>query len=240
MNSQDITASPSISLQEMAAVLPMQLYIDPVVSSACGTSGTGLLATRQIATTSSEVNACSWDGDSTRYFIDHIIYPPRQTVETSLEVSIDSWNHAKVGYFIDCITRAKMHEDILAALPLLGLPAIAERLNYLHEITQHDDPDEPSMALASLRELALFFVSESLPLGDPEIGIGADGFLQAEWLLRSGGGLAMKFLPTRLIQFAAISKSNGGGDGPLRVHGKLPKYEALDAMYLFIREGCPE
>ena len=96
------------------------------------------------------------------------------------------------------------------------------------------------MALASLRELGLIFVSEPLPLGDPEIGIGADGFLQAEWPLRSGGGLAMKFLPTGLIQFAAISKSNDGGKGPLRVYGKLPKYEALHAMRLFIREGCPE
>ncbi len=218
----------------------MPVKNDLVFDSVFGEIGTGLAATRQLAATSSEANSGNWGGDWTRYFVDHIIYAPHQPVETSLEVSIDSWNHAKVGYFIDCITRATMHEEILAVLPLLGLPAIAERLNYLHEIASTDDPDEPAMEFVSLRELALFFVSEPIPLADPAIGIGPDGFLQTEWLLKGSGILAMKFLPNELIQFAAISKSTGIGDRVLRVQGKLSKSDALGAVRPFIREGSPE
>ena len=59
--------------------------------------------------------------------------------------------------------------------------------------------------LASLRHLALFFVSESQH-DDPEIGIDPDGLLQAEWLVGDGGVLAMKFLPGGLVHFEATSR----------------------------------
>ncbi len=123
---------------------------------------------------------------------------------------------------------------------MLELRTIATRLDYLFEISQ-EDPDEATMALASLRALALFFVSEPLFVsepqrGGPEIGISPGGILQAEWRVRDGGILAMKFLANGLIQFAAVSRPTGGQHA-LRVHGTLPKDGALDAVRAFIRRG---
>ena len=57
--------------------------------------------------------------------------------------------------------------SIIEVLPLLELGTIATRLDYLFEISQ-EDPDEPTMALALLRALALFFVSEPLLAVPPE------------------------------------------------------------------------
>lgn len=139
---------------------------------------------------------------------------------------------------IDYIIGATQHEEIFDVLPRLGFRRIAERLKYLHKTTSDDDPEDPSMTLSSLRQLALFFASDRPSIGDPEIGISPDGCLQAEWLM-SMGGLAMKFLSTELIQFAAISKSIVDGNR-LSVYGTLPKYQALQALRPFISEERPE
>lgn len=136
----------------------------------------------------------------------------------------------------DRIIAATKYEEIIAVLPLLGLGAVADRLAYLRELSGDDDPNEPSMALASLRELALFFVSEQRH-SDPEIGVSPDGLLQAEWPVRDGGVVAMKFLPAGLIQFAAISNGTNGSQR-FRIHGTLPKDQALDAARAFRHENC--
>ena len=148
--------------------------------------------------------------------------------------SVDSSTDDPATRLINRIIAATQHAEIIDVLPLLALRAIATRLDYLHEISR-DDPDEPTMALASLRELALFFVSEP-QRDEPEIGISPDGHLQAEWRVGDGGILAMKFLPDGLIQFAAISRPTGGQQ-LLRVNGTLPKDRALDAVRAFIRQG---
>ena len=154
--------------------------------------------------------------------------------------SVDSSTDDPTSRLVGRIAAATQHEEITAVLPLMGLRMIADRLDYLHEISD-DDPDEPRMVLASLRELALFFVSEPLFVGDrqrgePEIGISPGGILQAEWPVRDGGILAMKFRPDGLIQFAAVSRPIGGQHA-LRVHGTLPKDRALDAVRPFIGRG---
>ena len=93
-------------------------------------------------------------------------------------------------------------------------------------------PDERAIALASLRELALFFLSKHR-LVEPEIGLSPDGLLLAEWASAERGVLAMKFLPDGIVQFAGVSAA--GGAGPrLRVHGELPKDRALDAVQAFV------
>ena len=150
--------------------------------------------------------------------------------------SIDSSPADPASRLIHRIMAATRHNEIIAVLPLLGIRAIADRLGYLHEISRDGDPDEPPMALDSLRELALFFVRESQWL-DPEIGISPDGLLQAEWRVR-GGIVAMKFLPAGFIRFAAISRP-AGGHPPLRVHGTLPKDEALRAVQAFTPQRTP-
>ena len=138
------------------------------------------------------------------------------------------------GRLVTQIVVAKRHDDVIDVLRLLGLSAIATRLNRLLECSR-EDPDEPTMALASLRELALFFASEP-QRDEPEIGLGPDGHLQAEWRVGDGGVLAMKFLRDGLIRFAAISGPTGGAQ-PFRINGTLPKDGALDTVRAFIRRG---
>ena len=148
--------------------------------------------------------------------------------------SVDSSTADPTSRLVGRIAAAAKHQEITDVLPLMGLRAIADRLEYLHEISG-DDPDEPSMVLSSLRQLALFFVSEP-PRDEPEIGISPDGHLQAEWSVGDGGFLAMKFLSDGLIQFAAIS-GPAGGQQPFRVSGTMPKDGALEAVRAFIRRG---
>ena len=136
---------------------------------------------------------------------------------------------------IDSILSARSHEQILAALPPLGLGSIAKRLTYLHEITGDEDPDEPPMAFSSLQQCALFFASES-GHADADLGISPDGLLQALWRPEGRGVLAIRFLPSGFLQFAGVSESSTPAERR-RVHGTLPKDQALQAVRPFLPES---
>ena len=132
----------------------------------------------------------------------------------------------------DRVLAATQPDEVVAALSLGGCRAAADRIRDINEMTRDDAPDEPAIVLASLRELALFLLSQRR-LADPEIGLSPDGLLLAEWTSAERGVLAMKFLPDGIIQFAGVSAA--GGVGPrLRVHGGLPKDRALDAVRAFV------
>ncbi len=64
------------------------------------------------------------------------------------------------------------------------------------------------MDLDSLRFLARFLVRER-HLHHPQISAGVEGLLSAQWRTPSGDVMAMEFLPSGLIRFAALS---GSGD----------------------------
>ena len=132
----------------------------------------------------------------------------------------------------DRIVAAQGHEEVIDALMVLGHHATGDRLRYLHGLAEDDD-DEPAMLLASLRRLALFLVSEQDVVA-PEIGLGPDGLLQAQWRLGDGGLSAMKFLPDDLIQFAAVCGPAPGDGRRRRVHGTLAKDEVLAAVRGFL------
>ena len=153
----------------------------------------------------------------------------------SVVANADSSTTDSSSRLVGRIIAAEKHEDIIAALVLLGLSRIAQRLRYLHDLAE--DPDEPSMALASLRRMALFFVSEP-GLLDPEIGLSPDGLLQAEWRLEDGSILAMKFLSVDLIRFAAVSNARSYGQRR-RVDGTLTRDEVLAAVRGFVTRGAP-
>ena len=87
------------------------------------------------------------------------------------------------------------------------------------------------MALSSLRQCALFFASES-GHRDADIGISPDGLLQAQWRAKGGGVLAIQFLRSGFLQFAAVSELNAPAERR-RVHGTLPKDQALQAVKPF-------
>lgn len=130
------------------------------------------------------------------------------------------------------ILAATRVNDITAALSFAGRRIVADRIEKLDEITTEGAPDEPPILLASLRELALFLLSESR-LADPEIGVSPNGLLLAEWAAAERGVVAMEFRPDGIIQFAAVSAADGTGTR-LRVHGGLPKDRALNAVRDFV------
>ena len=129
------------------------------------------------------------------------------------------------------IESGSTHEEIIAILRLFDLNAIADRLSYLRQLVE-DDPDEPSMALESLRAMALFLMSER-QLAAPQIGVTPDGLAQIEWRLPTNGILAMEFLSSGLIRFAAISAPAQPGIERLNVNGILHKDAVLEAVRPF-------
>ncbi len=128
------------------------------------------------------------------------------------------------------IAAASTHEGIFAGLRLFGLEDVADRLGYLHSLA--GDPDETPIEVESLRAMALFLMSER-GLADPQIGITPDGLMQIEWRIPPNGILAMEFLPSGLIRFAAVSAPAQPEVDRLRVNGTLPKAEAMAAVQPF-------
>ena len=129
------------------------------------------------------------------------------------------------------IESGSTHEEIIAVLRLFDLNAIADRLSYLRQLVE-DDPDEPSMALESLRAMALFLMSER-QLAAPQIGVTPDGLAQIEWRFPTKGILAMEFLSSGLIRFAATSAPAQPGIERLSVNGTLHKDAVLEAVRPF-------
>ena len=129
------------------------------------------------------------------------------------------------------IAAESTHEGIIAVLRLFGLEKVADRLDYLRALIA-DDPDETPMDVESLRAMSLFLMGER-QLPEPEIGTTPDGLIQTEWRTPPNGILAMEFLRSGFIRFAAVSAPAQKGVDRLSVNGTLPKDEALAAVLPF-------
>lgn len=129
------------------------------------------------------------------------------------------------------IETASTHEEIVAVLRLFGLVKIADRLSYLRSLAD-DDPDEPTIDIESLQAMALFLMDER-QLPDPQIGASPDGFILIEWPVPTNGILAMEFLPSGLIRFAATSGPTQPGTHRKNVSGTYLKDEVLAAVQPF-------
>ena len=128
---------------------------------------------------------------------------------------------------------ANSYKEIVAELYHSGLDSAAERIVYLRGLKE-EDPEEPEMSLESLRQMTLFLCEEEA-MGIPQLGLTWDGLLEAEWRLVEGGILAMDFLPSGLIRFAAIS-SPADSEGEIeRVSGTLVKDGVMGAIAPFIK-----
>ena len=129
------------------------------------------------------------------------------------------------------IANATSTDEVVAVLEMNGLDSIAARIRYLHGLPD-DDPDEPPFQFESLRVLTRFLIGER-KLGRPELAVDPDGLAHAEWKLATGGILAMEFLPSGHVRFAAVSGPARVGVDRTRVSGELPQGEALDAVRSF-------
>ena len=131
------------------------------------------------------------------------------------------------------IEAASTQVEIVALLRLFGMDRIADRLRYLRDLA-HDDPEEPPLKIDSLRFMALFTMAvRQLP--EPRISINPDGLAHIEWRLPTNGILAMEFLTSGLIRFAAISAPAQPNVDRMHVSGTLPKDEALEAVKPFTK-----
>ncbi len=177
---------------------------------------------------------------SSSFFATHLdTADHRLTNFTEIQKFIQQWPNAYVqsddtSIAAEYILTAKDPNGIAAALAIGGYQAAANRIRRLHEMTTDADTDDPAIVLDSLRELALFFLGQRWIVKImPEIALSPDGLLLVEWASAEQGVLAMKFLPDGIIQFAGVSADRGAGPR-LRVHGKLPKDRALEAVRIFI------
>ena len=132
------------------------------------------------------------------------------------------------------IVDADSREAITALLRRHGADGIADRSAYLCALLD-DDPDEGPVNLESLRAMALFLTApHRRRLPDPLIGVTPDGCIQVEWSLPPSGVLAMEFLPSSLIRFAAVSDPFGDSIDLRRVHGTLSTPEAVETARSFM------
>ena len=129
------------------------------------------------------------------------------------------------------VDAARDHRDIATALERSGHGAIAARLIHLYRLVD-EDPEEPGIPIESLRGLASFLLNES-HLPSPRLGVGPEGFIQAEWRVPEDGMLALKFLPSGFIRFAAVSAPAEPGIERRRVNGTLPATDVADAVRMF-------
>ncbi len=158
--------------------------------------------------------------------IDHGLSSPSQEPFPSLHIAFPAPLLSE-----SMIAAATTPQEILLLLRESGFRHTADRLRYLQDLAR-DDPDEPSMVIDSMKALVAFLAAER-SLSDPEIGISPNGLAQIEWRIPQNGILAMEFLPTSLIRFAAVSASTHPADTRLRVNGTLPRSEVLDAIRSF-------
>ena len=145
----------------------------------------------------------------------------------SVETTATRHDHRKVAAV--CIRTVQMSE-IPATLSFGGRRALADRIRELHKMTV-EEPDEPAIVLASLRELAIFFLGHK-ELSDPDVGVRPDGLLQAEWASDAGDVLVMAFTASGTIRYAATPAVVGEGS-LRRVNGELSPDEALNAVRSF-------
>lgn len=120
-------------------------------------------------------------------------------------------------------------EELIHLLEVGGFPKTAKRIRYLSRVHKIDTEEVP-IRLDSLRFCTLFVLADyKLPI--PEIGLGYDGLLSAEWSAPKFGTVAIVFLLDGTVRFAASSLSHKPAR---RVGGTLPPELAVKAVESFI------
>ena len=126
---------------------------------------------------------------------------------------IRHWTVASLFPWHGLIRSATDWREIAAVIGQVGMGKMADRILYLCELAD-GDPDEAPINLESLRKFALFIISRQ-HLPRPRTSVNPDGLVQAVWSTGDGGILAMNFLPTGDVRFAAIP----GPREPKDLHG---------------------
>ena len=156
------------------------------------------------------------------------------------EIDPRNWFQAQVRETDDCGSRiadAATPEDIASVLRQRGMVRSAGRIVSLSEL-HGMDPDEPEVDLVSLRRLATAMVENSA-WGEPRLTLNDEGCLHAEWSTAEDGRIAMTFLPSDLVDFAAISAPVKSGADVKRIGGRHIGVEAINAVRWFAARIAP-
>ena len=123
-------------------------------------------------------------------------------------------------------------KEIARRIKSYGLNMIADRILYLHKVIDNS-PDQINFDLASLRNLALFFINEP-QLPTPQIVVDEEGLSHAEWQIQDRGILIMVFLPSDMIKFVGICQPHEHSQLEWDVSGTLPPKQMLKAIKPFL------
>ena len=160
---------------------------------------------------------------------------PGITAHRPIEDNTEPVNHMTLARLLPWRMQIELATDwreITTIIGLFGMSSIVDRLTYLYKLAE-DDPDEKPIVLESLRRFAIFLMS-SRRLSDPQIGTSLDGFAHAVWRVSDYGILAMDFLPSGNVRFAAIIQPQKPGDQEWSVDDVLPPERMMRAIEPFI------
>ena len=126
------------------------------------------------------------------------------------------------------------HRGMAQLFRWFGKTVVADRIEELLAIAE-EDQDEPHMSIDSLRNLGRLLIAEQ-ELTEPDIGVTPNGLVQAQWSTPGNGVVAMEFLVSGLVRFAAISAPAKRGVKRKAVRGALEHKEMLHAIQPFSKQ----
>ena len=145
--------------------------------------------------------------------------------------------HATTDEWVSKIADATTPKGIASALQQRGMERSAGRILALSEF-HGTDPEEPEVNLKSLRRLATAMI-ENPAWGEPRLTLNDEGYMHAEWSTVENGRVAMTFLPSDLVDFAAISAPVKSGADVKRIGGRHIGVEAINAVRWFAARIAP-
>lgn len=158
--------------------------------------------------------------------------PPDPVTSDSIRGGVFFWNFVSVSDTVEIgLEVATTVEDTISVLKKSGLHRAAKRITYLSSL-HREDPDEPEIDLASLKQMVSTIISNPI-LRRPNLTLTEFGHIHAEWPTTLGGRVVMTFLPSGLADYAAISEAATQGSEIKRVNGRHFVAEAINAVRWF-------
>ena len=160
-------------------------------------------------------------------------YVDAHTAEHYYSFLHSTWPWDEEERQVQRVTEAATLEDIISALGHDELDPVASRLSELARLAEEDE-NEPPTNVGSAREMVIFLIRSQGQLGQPRIAINPDGLLLVEYRIAESGVLAVEFLSSDLVRYAAVSAAATAGIERTRISGTVPKNVALSMIRQFI------
>ena len=125
-------------------------------------------------------------------------------------------------------------DAIVDVLRSIGWNNTADRLVRLDEYLDNDDPYEKPINLKSLRNFASFIIQYREQLSKPELGVGPDGDMCAEWRTVKKDIMVMVFLPSGLVRFVVMLRRPDNGHLGLKAKGDVLPEKMMKTIKPFL------